>query len=99
MGQKFPQANYRDVIKVAKKLEFCFYRQAKGSHEIWRRINGRYTTIPNHGSKSLKRKTLKGILEDFQITYKEFIQLKKGKRYSSFKKQAKTTRNVLVVFC
>ena len=81
MGQKFPQANYRDIVKVAKKLGFCFYRQAKGSHEIWRKTNGRYTTIPNHGSKSLKRKTLKGILEDLQITPKEFIKLKKGKSH------------------
>ena len=37
MGQKFPVANYRQVIKVAKKLGFYFCRQAKGSHEIWRR--------------------------------------------------------------
>jgi len=34
MGQKFPQATYRDVAKVAKKLGFYFYRQAKGSHEM-----------------------------------------------------------------
>lgn len=80
MGEKFPQANYRDVIKVAKKLGFYFYRQAKGSHEIWRRPDGRYTTIPRHGSKSIKRKTLKGILEDLQITSQEFIRLRKGKK-------------------
>jgi predicted RNA binding protein YcfA (HicA-like mRNA interferase family) len=41
MGEKFPQANYRDVTKVAKKLGFYFYREAKGSHEIWRREDGR----------------------------------------------------------
>ncbi len=81
MGEKFPQANYRDIAKVAKKIGFSFYRQAKGSHEIWRRADdGRYTTIPRHGSKSIKRKTFKGILEDFQITFKEFIQLRKGKK-------------------
>lgn len=79
MGVKFPSANYRQTIKVAKKLGFCFYRQAKGSHEIWRRPDGRYTTIPRHSSKPIKRKTLKGILEDFQITSREFIKLRKGK--------------------
>lgn len=68
------------MAKVSKKLGFYFYRQAKGSHEIWRRADGRYATIPRHGSKSIKRKTLKGILEDFQITPKEFIILRKGKR-------------------
>lgn len=66
MGQRFPQANYRDIVKVAKKLGFSFYRQAKGSHEIWYRPNGRYTTIPHHGSKSIKRKTLKSIFDDLQ---------------------------------
>ncbi|MBL7155194.1 MAG: type II toxin-antitoxin system HicA family toxin [Candidatus Portnoybacteria bacterium] len=79
MGVKFPSANYRQTIKVAKKLGFYFYRQAKGSHEIWRRPDGRYTTIPRHGTKSIKRKTLKGILEDLQITPQEFIKLRKGK--------------------
>ena len=81
MGEKFPQANYRDVVKVAKKIGFSFYRQAKGSHEIWyRKGSGRYTTIPRHGSKSIKRKTLKGILEDFQITPNEFIHLRRKKK-------------------
>lgn len=80
MGQKFPQANYRDVVKVVRKSGFCFYRQAKGSHEIWRRADGRYTTIPRHGSKPIKRKTLKGIFQDLQITPKEFIHLRKGKK-------------------
>jgi len=79
MAQRFPQANYQDIAKVAKKLGFCFYRQAKGSHEIWRRADGRYTTIPRHGSKSIKRKTLKGILEDLEITPQGFLKLRKGK--------------------
>lgn len=80
MGEKFPQADYYDVIKVAKKLEFFLYRQAKGSHEIWRRDDGRYTTIPKRASSSIKRKTLKGILEDLDISSEEFIRLKKGKK-------------------
>jgi len=28
MGEKFPQANYRDIAKVVKKIGFSFYRQA-----------------------------------------------------------------------
>jgi len=77
MSARFPVANYRQVIKVAKKLGFCFCRQAKGSHEIWRRdSDGRQTTISNHGSKSLKRKTLKSILKDFEISPQEFLKLR-----------------------
>jgi len=77
MRRKFPVTNYRQVVKMARKLGFCFCRQAKGSHEIWRRdSDGRQTTIPNHGSKPLKRKTLKSILKDFGITPEEFLRLK-----------------------
>ena len=77
MSRKFPVANYRQVVKMARKLGFCFYRQAKGNHEIWRRdSDGRQTTIPNHGSKPLKRKTLKSILKDFDIAPEEFLRLK-----------------------
>ena len=77
MSKKFPAINYSQIVKIAKQNNFYFCRQAKGSHEIWRRdSDGRQTTIPNHGSKSLKRKTLKSILKDFGITAKEFINLK-----------------------
>jgi len=77
MGKKFPVVNYRQIIKIAKKLGFYFCRSAKGSHEIWRRdSDGRQTTIPNHGSKPLKRKTLKSILKDFDISAEEFLKLK-----------------------
>lgn len=77
MNKRFPTANYRQVIKVAKKIGFYFCRQAKGSHEIWRRDrDSRQTTILNHGSKLLKRKTLKSILKDFGITAEEFLKLR-----------------------
>lgn len=76
MGKRFPIANYRRVVAVAKKLGFYFCRQAKGSHEIWRRdVDGRQTTISNHGPKLLKRKTLKSILKDFNITPEDFHKM------------------------
>ncbi|HHD92677.1 MAG TPA: type II toxin-antitoxin system HicA family toxin [Candidatus Portnoybacteria bacterium] len=77
MNGKFPVINYRQIAKVAKKLGFYLCRQAKGSHEIWRRdSDGRQTTIPNHGSKPLKRKTLKSILDDLGITLDEFLKIR-----------------------
>jgi len=79
MSSKLPAVNYRQIIKIAKKLGFHFYRQAKGSHEIWRRaIDNRYTTIPHHSKKDLTRRTLKSIIDDFGITTKEFVKLKSG---------------------
>lgn len=77
MGTRFPTANYRQVAKVARSLGFYLLRQGKGSHEVWKRdSDNRFTTIPNHGKKELKRKTLKSILEDLQILPEEFLKLK-----------------------
>lgn len=77
---RFPAVKYRDVIRVAKKLGFSFYRMGKGNHEIWgRETDARTAVIPCHPGKVIKRKTLKSILESFQISAKDFMRLKKGK--------------------
>ena len=84
MAKRFPDVNYRQVVKVVRQLGFYFCRQAKGSHEIWRRASdGRQTTIPNHGSKPIKRKTLKSILRDLIITPDEFLKIKQDKLKNS----------------
>jgi len=77
MSKKLPAVTDREVIKVAKKLGFTFYRQAKGSHEVWRRVSdGQHTVIPRHAGKIIKRKTLKSIIDDFGITVVEFNELR-----------------------
>ena len=69
MSIKFPALNYKRIAKVAKHLGFYLVRRAKGSHEVWRRdLDKRQTTIPNHGNKTIRRGTLKAILDDFGIT-------------------------------
>jgi predicted RNA binding protein YcfA (HicA-like mRNA interferase family) len=78
MSKRFPVVTYRDAVKIAKKLGFYFCRYAKGNHEIWRRdSDNRQTTIPNHGKKAIKRRTVKSILEDFQISIKELEKVLK----------------------
>ena len=80
MSTRFPTANYKQVSKVAEKLGFCFYKQAKGSHEIWwREKDSKYTTIPNHGKKDIKRRTLKAIMNNFGISPEEFSKIKSGR--------------------
>lgn len=77
MGEHFPAVTYREVVSVVRRLGFYFYRQGKGSHEIWRRnSDGRQTTIPHHSKEILKRKTLKAILEDCQISIGEFNRIR-----------------------
>lgn len=76
MSKRFPAVTYRNMAKVAHKLGFYLYRRTKGSHEIWRRDKDhRYTTLPNHDSHVLKRKTLKSILNDLQITLEDLRKL------------------------
>jgi predicted RNA binding protein YcfA (HicA-like mRNA interferase family) len=76
MNPQFPAAKYRDVIKVLRKIGFEFHRQAKGSHEVWRRKqDGRHTIVPRHAGKIIKRRTLKSILDDIGLSVDEFRQM------------------------
>lgn len=75
MTSHFPALNYKDLVKIAHSHGFVFWRQAKGSHEVWKRpTDGRRTVIPNQGSKPLKRKTIKSILDDLEINQKELLR-------------------------
>ena len=64
---------YREIVKILKKFEFEFYRQAAGSHEIWySQKKKRYTTIPNH-SGDMPEGTLEAILKQAGISLEEFL--------------------------
>ena len=67
---------YRDIIKILKRFGFEFYRQAAGSHEIWRNLlTNKYTTVPNH-SGDMPEGTLRAILKQADIDVEEFIKSK-----------------------
>ncbi len=66
---------YRAIVKKIKKLGFSFYRQAAGSHEIWRNdATGLFTTIPNHPG-DMPEGTLRAILRQSNITPDEFLKI------------------------
>jgi len=53
-----------------------FYRQAAGSHEIWRNeLTNKYTTIPNHPG-DMPEGTLRAILKQAGIDVNEFVKSK-----------------------
>lgn len=57
-----PNFNYRGVIKKAKKCGFVFYRQADGSHELWKNFETNKTfLIAHHGNKNLATGTVLNI--------------------------------------
>ena len=69
MTSLFPDINSKQIIKVVEQLGFEFVRQSGSSHAIYRRTSdNKRTTIPIHGKKSLKRKTIKSICKDIGIT-------------------------------
>jgi len=72
MTSLFPDVNSKQIIKVVERLNFQFIRQSGNSHAIYKRTNdNKRTTIPIHGNKSLKRKTIKSICKDIGITLEQ----------------------------
>lgn len=67
---------YREIIKKLQTFGFEFYRQAAGSHEIWRNPRtGQFTTIPNHPG-DMPEGTLRAILKQAGIDIDDFLKKK-----------------------
>jgi predicted RNA binding protein YcfA (HicA-like mRNA interferase family) len=53
-----------------------FYRQGKGSHEVWwDPVTGRRAMIPNHPGQEIKKKTLAAIMRDLGLTEEDLTSL------------------------
>ena len=78
MSDNFPDINSKDMVKIAEKLGFKLVRHAGSSHAIYfRETDKRRTTIPIHGKKSLKRKTIKSICRDIGLDIDELKEILK----------------------
>ena len=78
MSERFPNVDSKQMVKVILKLGFVFKRQTGSSHAIYfRESDKRRTTIPIHGKKAIKRKTVKSICRDMDITINELNDLLK----------------------
>jgi len=76
MSARLRGLTYRDIIKRLRKLGFRFYRQGKGSHELWVRDNdGKVIPVPRHGSKEIRRGTVRAIIRELELTVREFMEL------------------------
>ena len=75
MSPHLPYVTGKQVERVARKAGFQFDRQ-KGSHTVYlRESDGRRIVIPLHAGKTLKPKTLVGIIGDMGLTVDEFRAL------------------------
>lgn len=74
---KLPIIKVRELIRVINKLGFFEFHRV-GSHVQFKHSDGRRVTIAIHGGKDVKKKTLKGIINDLDVSIEEFIKILKS---------------------
>ena len=70
---KLPVVKARELIRVLEKLGFYHYHQV-GSHAQFKNSAGIKVTVAVHGGRELGKKTVKGILDDINISVEQFIE-------------------------
>jgi predicted RNA binding protein YcfA (HicA-like mRNA interferase family) len=69
---KLSGITYKFLAKRLRELGFDFFREAKGSHEIWySEDRDRYTTVPKH-SGDMAEGTMRNILKQADIEINDF---------------------------
>lgn len=76
MSTKVPVVQVKIFEKLLFYLGFETKRQS-GSHVFYRHPDGRYTTLPHHGSQDIGRSLTRQILREINITPEEFSRLLK----------------------
>lgn len=70
------ELKYEELVARLRKLGFRFYRQGKGSHELWvRDSDGKVVPVPRHG-KPIRKGTLRAIIREISISVDEFMKLR-----------------------
>ncbi|MYC38553.1 MAG: type II toxin-antitoxin system HicA family toxin [Chloroflexi bacterium] len=67
-----PTLRAREVLGGLYNLGFEFDHQ-RGSHIILKHPDGRWTTVPFHGSRDLERRLVRKILKDAQVSVADFL--------------------------
>lgn len=70
---KLPVIKARELIKLLQRLGFEKHHQV-GSHVQLKHSDGRRITVPNHPTREIRKGTLKGIINDANISVEEFIK-------------------------
>jgi predicted RNA binding protein YcfA (HicA-like mRNA interferase family) len=71
---KLPVVPYSRLRDVAEAAGFELVRR-KGSHNIFRRADGKTAIIPDHGSNVIVRSLLREILRELELTPDEYQSL------------------------
>ncbi|MDO8503542.1 MAG: type II toxin-antitoxin system HicA family toxin [bacterium] len=70
---KLPVVKASKLLRTLQKLGFYKHHQV-GSHIQLKHPDGRRVTLPYHPSREIRRKTLKAIIDDLDMTIEEFIE-------------------------
>lgn len=76
MNGRLPTLKARDIVRILKKLGFYKVRQ-KGSHICFKHPDGRFTLVPQHGGEDISRGLLRHIIQEINISRKNFLRLLK----------------------
>jgi len=71
---KLPVIKANKLIRVIQKLGF-FEHHRVGSHVQFKHSDGRRITVAVHKGRDIKKKTLRGIIGDLEISVEEFIKI------------------------
>lgn len=73
---KLPIIKPKELIQILQRLGFAEFHRV-GSHAQFKHPDGRRVTVAVHGGKDIKKKTLRGIINDLDISVEEFVKMLK----------------------
>jgi predicted RNA binding protein YcfA (HicA-like mRNA interferase family) len=70
------ELSYEEITHRLRALGFRFYRQGKGSHELWvRDADGRVIPVPRYKGKKIRKGTVRAIIQEVGVSVEEFMTL------------------------
>lgn len=76
---KLRELSCPEITQRLRKLGFRFYRQGKGSHELWvRDADGQAIPVPRYKGKNIRKGTVRTIIKEIGVTVEEFMEMKEG---------------------
>lgn len=76
---KLPVLKSNQLVKILNKMEFFEFHRV-GSHRQFKHLDGRRITIAIHSGKDVPTGTLRAIINEINISVKEFIKIAKDKK-------------------
>lgn len=68
------ELTYEEVTERLRRLGLRFYRQGKGSHELWvRDADGLVIPVPHYRGKPIRKGTVRAIIRELGISVEEFM--------------------------